>query len=262
MLRLLKPLSLGGGPVEKDQPWVSCRTSLGGPAQDLPKFQSLVWPQEVFRYVQFTHLMVNLKCRWKKNYPFITNRCPIVAPAEVTSDWLMTDSWLAHYWPCMPYYASAVGRLSVLTKSIYIRPHMPSLVEIFHQEPTPLGALNIEMFCANKMPRLTCYFELCFQKSELCIWNIWSMPNWSYTCQKEACKASINDSKPRASFGLLKGCWSPSNELLANWYQITACYCETIFISYATFEAWALFPCMSGRCPWSIGVCFHPHVGR
>ncbi len=28
----------------------------------------------------------------------MTNGWPIVAPAEVTSDWLMTDSWLTHDW--------------------------------------------------------------------------------------------------------------------------------------------------------------------
>ncbi len=67
---------------------------LGGPAQDLPKFQI---PSLTPKSVQTCSIhspdgdsKVSLK-----NDLFMTNGCPLVAPPEVTSDWLMTDSWLA-----------------------------------------------------------------------------------------------------------------------------------------------------------------------
>ncbi len=54
-------------------------------------FKSFIWTQKMFRHVEFTHLMVTLKFGWKKLHP-------IVATQEVTSDWLMSDSWLTRDW--------------------------------------------------------------------------------------------------------------------------------------------------------------------
>ena len=68
---------------------------LGAPAQDLPKFQMPFLTLEAFQTCSIHSPDGNRKVLLKKIDPFMTNGCPIVAPPDVTSDWLMTDSWLA-----------------------------------------------------------------------------------------------------------------------------------------------------------------------
>ncbi len=64
---------------------------------------------------------------------------------------------------------------------------------------------------------------------------------------------------PSVLLGLLKGWQTPANKLLANCYHITACDCETTCISYVTFEAWQLFPCISERCTCGVRAWFFNH---
>jgi hypothetical protein len=59
---------------------------LGGPAQDLPKFQITCLTPKSVQTCSIYSPHGEYKVSLKKNYPFITNECPIVAPAEVTSD--------------------------------------------------------------------------------------------------------------------------------------------------------------------------------
>ncbi len=65
---------------------------------------------------------------------------------------------------------------------------------------------------------------------------------------------------PSALLQLLKGWRTMANKLLANSCPNTVCDCETAFISYVTFEAWCLFPCIGGRCTCGVEAWFF-HYG-
>ena len=43
---------------------------------------------------------------------------------------------------------------------------------------------------------------------------------------------------------------------------VKSCCVQTNCPCHVQSKAWALYPCMSGRCPYSIGACFHFQVGR
>jgi hypothetical protein len=59
---------------------------LGAPAQDLPKFQIPCMTPKSVQTCSIYSPDGDSKVSLKKNDPFMTNGCPIVAPAEVTSD--------------------------------------------------------------------------------------------------------------------------------------------------------------------------------
>ncbi len=70
---------------------------VGGPAQDLPKFQMpCLTPKSVQTCLIYSS-DGDHKVSLKKFDPFMTNGCPWVSLPAVTSDWLMTYSWLAVY---------------------------------------------------------------------------------------------------------------------------------------------------------------------
>ena len=93
---------------------------------------------------------------------------------------------------------------------------MPSLAEENHREPTPLVALNIETFRANKTPFLHAILS-CIFKSESCAHGTFEVYQIVHIhVRKKHAKLLGTIPTPSASFGQLKGCRSPANKLLAN----------------------------------------------
>ena len=95
----LSPSSVGfgrgsGERVLPENPVAEAR----GPAQDFPKFQMPCLTPKSVQTCSIYSPDGDRKVSLKKIDIFMTNGCPIVTLLEVTSDWLMTDSWLAAYW--------------------------------------------------------------------------------------------------------------------------------------------------------------------
>ncbi len=82
---------------------------VGGCPQDLPKFQMPCLTLKSVLACWIHSPDSDCKVSLKKNDPFMPNGRPIVVPPVVTSDWLMTESWLAFYWLftgfCTMFYA-------------------------------------------------------------------------------------------------------------------------------------------------------------
>ncbi len=75
-----------------------------------------------------------------------------------------------------------------------------------------------------------------FKCESTCMWNIWAMANCSCVCLKDACKVSWHDSNSKWSVGGLRQSADLANKLLAIWYQITMCDCETTFTHFQSRE--------------------------
>jgi hypothetical protein len=65
---------------------ISPLIKVGGPAQNLPKFPIPCLTPKSVQTCSIYSPDGDFKVLMKKNDPFMTNGCPIVAPAEVTSD--------------------------------------------------------------------------------------------------------------------------------------------------------------------------------